>query len=200
VHRLLLTLALIPAVMSAQTTGVPDPLDALVKDSPFAPVAGAARSANGGQTGPIEFRSVVFENGEYAFSLYDQGSQQSAWVKIGETGLPFVVRSYDRERDIVTIEHQGQSLVLELQPGRMTDQQPGASGPPMPVPGNSGPGNVPPLPTPGQMNSSQGPQPASPANAVPPPGFTNEMESQRLQALADEIRRRRQSPLRPSPK
>jgi hypothetical protein len=198
VYRLLFLFTLVSAAIFAEEAAAPDPLDALVKDSPFAPVAGATRAGASGQTGPIEFRSVVFEDGEYAFSLYDQGSQQSAWLRIGETGLPFIVRSYDQERDIVTVEHQGRSLTLELQPGRMSDQ-PSPGTPPAPLPGPAQAGSGPPLPSAAEA-SGQG---SMSIPAQPAPGGSNagpNQESQRLQALADEIRRRRQSPLQSGPK
>ncbi len=182
--RTLAALALAPAILPAQAAVATDPLDALVADSPFAAVAGGARAATG-ETGALEFRGVVFENGQYAFSLYDRGTQQSAWVNIGQTNLPFVARSFDQEHDRLTVEHQGRTLVLELQQGRMSDQ-----GQQQPMAG------PPPLPTPDQA-AQAGSGPRSPEMQPPRPAM-NQAESQRLQELADEIRRRRRSPIQPT--
>jgi hypothetical protein len=182
-----------PAPTRADATS--DPLDALVADSPFGAPAGGNRGGPAGATGPLELRSIVFVDGAYQFSIFDQGTGKAEWVKIGETGLPFVARSFDRERDALTVEHRGRTLVLALQPAKMGTVAGGApSAPPSPLPGANRngpaqPNNVnaaAPNGPPGGSGNNAGPR------ATPPPASsTSAAEAQRLQNLADEIRRRR---------
>jgi hypothetical protein len=180
------------AAPSAPST---DPLDALVADSPFGATSGGNRSGTPGAAGPLELRSIVFVDGAYQFSIFDQGTGKSEWVKIGETGFPFVARSFNRERDALTVEHQGRTIVLPLQPAKMAAAgnavPPGPS--PLPAPNRNG-GTA---PAPSNANPGPNGQNGVPnnANAAPPPAAANSNtssgEAQRLQNLADEIRRRR---------
>ncbi len=189
----LVLLVLLP-VVAAQTTLPADPLDALVADSPFLPGAGGRGAAAGGATGPLELRGIVFEDGAYVFSIYDQASKEAVWVRLDERGQPFVARSFNRERDSLTVEHHGRTVVLSLQPARMAGAQAGAPLPPAPLPGaveSAGPNNQ---NTPGNpaQPPAQGPNAIAGAPTVPPSGSTpTATEAQRLQNLADEIRRRR---------
>jgi hypothetical protein len=192
---LLATFALLPAAF-AQTAPGPaaaprtDPLDALVADSPFMSPGGAGRAGVAASAGPLELRSVVFVDGAYQFSIFDQGSGESEWVRIGERGHPFVARSFNRERDTLTVEHQGRTIELALQPAKMASAGGAPAQSPTPLPG---PGNA------GNRRNNQGPGPVpapglTPAGNAPPmpaPGATNAAEAQRLQNLADELRRRR---------
>lgn len=197
----LLPLALLPLAALAQpapaTTPAPaDPLDALAADSPFLPGTGAGRAA-AASTGPLEMRSIVFVDGSYRFSIFDQGTGQSNWVGIEEKGYPFVVRSFNRERDELTVEHQGRSVVLGLQPARMASAAVAGPASPAPLPGQNqgqglGPGD-PNNPT-NRRNQAQqnaGPGPAGGQAGQPASSAPNAAEAQRLQNLADEIRRRR---------
>jgi hypothetical protein len=175
---------------AAPATTPPDPLDALVADSPFGAPAGGGRAATPGAAGPLELRSVVFVDGAYQFSVFDQGTGKADWVKIGERGFPFVVRSFNQEHDSLTVEHQGRTVVLALQPARTA------------VAANTPPSSPPPLPGAARNNAGQpqGGQASGSGNAAnpnagpaPPAGSANAnaSEAQRLQNLADEIRRRR---------
>lgn len=186
----LLSLALLPLVVLAQPVPptVPpatraDPLDTLATDSPFLPGTGSGKAA-ATSTGPLEMRSVVFVDGAYRFSIYDQGTGESDWVGIGEKGFPFVVRSFNKERDELTVEHQGRSVVLGLQPARIASaaNQPNPPGP-VPLPTQGNPSN----PTNRRNQSVPGGGPGNPPAANMP----SSAEAQRLQNLADEIRRRR---------
>lgn len=178
---------LVAAPLAAQVAVPDDPLEALVRDSPFLPPAGMTRTAAAGEGGPLEFRSVVFERGQFSFSIYDQAARESKWVTFGQQDLPFVVRSYDQEQDILTVDHQGRSLALKLQPAHTAGQLPsGAATTPPPLPsaeeaarrGEAGPANPP---------------------SVPPASQTlDPAQSRRLEQMADEIRRRRQQPVQPS--
>lgn len=170
-----------PAAPPAVTPPAADPLDALVADSPFQSATGG-RSGAAVATGPLELRSIVLVDGAYQFSVFDQGTGEASWIKIDERGHPFVARSFDRERDSLTVEHQGRTLVLALQPARMASGPAMAAAPPPPLPGGDNQGNRRNAPA---ANAGPGGPPASSA--------TNPAEAQRLQNLADEIRRRRGS-------
>lgn len=188
---LLLPVALMAQPAAPTTTTAPttpaDPLDALAADSPFLPANGSPRGATATSTGPLELRSIVFVDGAYRFSIYDQGTQKAEWVAIGEKGYPFIARSFNRERDTLSVEHQGRAFTLALQPARMaaSGTAPAPSPTPLPGPGQPGPNNP----------ASRKPQaaPATGPGGVPLPAANapNAAEAQRLQNLADEIRRRR---------
>jgi hypothetical protein len=188
----LVALALLPAMMAqtkqgAETAPRADPLDGLAADSPFLPAAGGRRSA-ATATGPLELRSVVFMDGAYQFSIFDQGAGRAEWVRIGERGHPFVARSFNRERDELTVEHQGRTVVVTLQMAKMASGVPAQAQTQAPLPGPGDGGNR----RPAQPQGQPGPgAPAAVDPAATPPGATNSAEAQRLQNLADEIRRRR---------
>ncbi|MDB6165767.1 MAG: hypothetical protein JWQ83_907 [Lacunisphaera sp.] len=188
---LLLSVAL-PLLAADPPPAAPDLLDGLVHDSPFLTPAGG-RAVASGEAGPFELRSIVFEGGGYSFSVYDPSTKESAWVKLKETGFPFVARSFDREHDTLVVDYQGRSLALPL---AATKTMAAAPAPPPPSP--------PALPTqpgaPAQNAARNGappnvPQPGGPQNpsagAFPGPTNISPAEAQRLQNIADEIRRRR---------
>lgn len=172
-------------IASAQVEMADDPLAALVRDSPFLPITGAVRPSAPGEGGPLEFRSVVFETGKFFFSIYDQSARESNWVTFGETDMPFVVRSYDQEEDILTVDYQGRSLALKLQPAHTAGQVTDGSAPA-------------PLPSAGEATGPDVIRPTHPAPAQAP--ALDADQSQRLQEMADEIRRRRQQPAQPTNK
>ncbi len=189
-------------VSPAETPAAADPLDALVADSPFGAPAGGGRNVTPGATGPLELRGIVLVDDAYQFSIYDQSSGKADWVKIGERGFPFVARSFNQERDALTVDHQGRTLVLALQAaktGTAGGNAPPASPSPLPGPARNGggpasggpAGNNPGNPSggPGNSNANAGAGPAPPPSTANPNGS----EAQRLQNLADEIRRRRGS-------
>lgn len=170
--RILSGLLLSGTVASAQLR--PDLLTSLVRDSPFLPGAGGDRPAEGGSA-QFEFRGVVAEAGGYLFSVYDQGRREAGWVRLNEPGQPFVARHYDAAKDTLTIEHAGQAQTLAL---KRAPVQPLAAAPPAQA-------SPPPLPTTGTAT------PPAAGNASSPANVTNAQEAQRLQNIADEIRRRR---------
>ena len=165
-----------PAVPAPAAT---DPLESLVKDSPFLPVSAGGAAA--GQNGPLELRGVIVERGSYSFSLYDLSSKESYWVGLNETGFPFVVRSYDPISDTVTVEQQGRVLSLTLAAARTMPASPAMAS--QPGPNGQGPTATQPpgTPTNGATQFAVGVVPSS----VTPD------EAQRLQRIAEEIRRRR---------
>lgn len=182
-------LVALPLLAAEQPRAAPDLLDGLVRDSPFVTPAGG-RAAASGESGPFELRSVVFEGGAYSFSIYDPSTKESAWVKLKEAGFPFVARSFDREHDTLVVDFQGRSLALALQPTKTTAlAQSQAPVSPSPLPTQPGAAQ-----NPAARNGPQPgtPAPNSPTNGGPPvPNAMSPAEAQRLQNIADEIRRRR---------
>ncbi len=172
-----LLLGFVAAALFGQNQPPGDPLDTLVRDSPFLPPAGGIRAASAGESGPLELRGVVFERGAYSFSVYDQTTREAVWVRLGESGHPFVARSFDQEGDALTVEHRGRSVVLVLEPAKTMTGDPGAAPPP-------------PLPTAAEAAPPGANQPTPAANP-PPAAAVNPAEAQRLQNVADEVRRRR---------
>jgi hypothetical protein len=170
--RILLGVLLSGASAVAQLR--PGLLESLVQDSPFRPGQGGALPADGGPA-QFEFRGVVAEGGGYSFSVYDSGRREAGWVRLDEPGRSFVARHYDPAKDTLTIEHNGQALTLGL---KRATVQPLAQALPAPA-------APPPLPTTGPA------PPAAGSPAPPPTNVTNAQEAQRLQNIADEIRRRR---------
>lgn len=179
----LLSLALsFPALAAPAANPATDPLNALMTDSPFLPAGGSGGPT--AQAGALELRSVVAERGNFVFSLYDAGTKESFWSRLNEPGLPFVVRSYDRSNDTITVEQQGRTLSLTLAAARTVPVLAAPTQPPAAVAG------VP-------LNQNPG-APGAPAAANPgenPPrnnlAILPAEEAQRLQRIADEIRRRR---------
>lgn len=168
--RIWTLLALLPVVALAQPR--PVSLAPLVRDSPFLPRGGAVAA----DTGPaqLEFRGVVFEDGGYSFSVYDQSRRIASWLRLDEPGQPLVVRKFDEVKETLTVEHHGLMLTLPL---RRAKVQALAAGAPPPLPTTLPP-----------QNNGTSPPPAAAAPAV-----NNAAEAQRLQNIADEIRRRRGS-------
>lgn len=177
-----------PPANPAAPAAPADPLDALAADSPFMPGTGARGVANA-STGPLELRGIVFVDGAYRFSVFDQGTGESNWIGLDEREQPYVARSFNRERDTLTVEHQGRTIVLTLQPARMASSGTSMPNSPSPLPGQGqGPGD----PTNRRNNQPSGAVSGGPVPTnVPAAGAPNPAEAQRLQNLADEIRRRR---------
>lgn len=167
--RFLLGVLLSGVTASAQLR--PGLLESLVQDSPFRPGQGGVSAAEGG-SGPFEFRGVVAERDGYLFSVFDPGRREAGWIRLGEPAGAFVARHYDPAADTLTIEHNGRAQTLTL---RRAPVQPLAAMP-------TAQASPPPLPTTGAA------QP--PAGGIAP-STTNAQEAQRLQNIADEIRRRR---------
>jgi hypothetical protein len=126
------------------------------------------------------------DRGEYYFSLYDLNSKESFWVGLNEKGFPVLVRSYDRNTETVTVEQQGRTLSLTLATARTMAATPAAQ---LQAAGPGGPAGSP-VGTP----ASGGPT-VQPSNGQPQfgpvPSTVTPDEAQRLQRIADEIRRRR---------
>jgi hypothetical protein len=156
-------LAVVSACVAAGWTGV---LRAdLAQSSPFLPANSAAAGAQSGPAGPIELRGIMSTPQGAAYCIYDTAKKTSAWVGMNEGGNDFVVKSADPASDSVMVDYQGRSLRLVLRTAKVASA--GAGGPSV--------------------------APAAPAG-VPPAVVLNPTpadEQRRLEAVAQEVRRRR---------
>ncbi len=165
-------LALLTIPVLAQPTPAAAPaasLQNLVANSPFGPLASGP--AGGPPTAtPLEFRGTFVDGNERFFSILDAGSRRAEWVGLNESGRPFVVKSFDPDKESIAVEFQGRVLDLKLRDARIV-AAPMAAAPAAPNPGQPQP--------PGQ------PTPGAPTVSV------STTEAQRLAQVAEEIRRRR---------
>ncbi len=142
-------------------------LDSLLANSPFGSVKTGQPVDSGNQ--PLEFRGISEENGQQFFSVLDTTTKRSRWISVNDSSGDLVVKNYNAEANTLTVEQNGHALTLTLKSGpRVAQNIP----PPMPQgmpPGNNG------LPGQTMTNSMVGKGP----------------EAQRLQMIAEEIRRRR---------
>ena len=160
-----ITAALILAQVSTALTGA----EPIVTRSPFLPPASATDSAPTADA-TLELRGIMAVGDSYMFSIYDATHKNSAWLRLNETGQPYVVKSHDEARDSVTVEHQGRTLTLALRTAKVASAPVNVPQPAQPAPGPNGPQ---PIGGPVVLN----PSPAD--------------EQRRLEAIAAEVNRRR---------
>jgi hypothetical protein len=137
----------------------------LAPSSPFLPLNAAGAGAQSGPSGPVELRGIMSSSGGMAFCIYDTAKKASAWVGLNEAGNDFVVKSADPGSESVTVDYQGRSLRLVLRTAKVASAGPGGGA---------------------------GAQPAVPGAS--PPVVLNPTpadEQKRLDAVAQEVRRRR---------
>jgi len=136
-------------------------------DSPFLPLSGPTGAAAGqaADGSSYELRGIMTSGGVTKYCIYDATKKTSVWVGVNEHGAPFLIRAADPVHDTVTLEAGGQPMTLALHAAKVVSVAFGGSlaGPP---PGGS----------------------FGPVVLKPTP----EDEQRRLQAIADEVRRRRQ--------
>jgi hypothetical protein len=137
----------------------------LAQTSPFLPASAVDMAAQGGPGGPVELRGVMSTSAGTEYCIYDSVKKSSAWVGVNEAGNTFVVKSADPSGDNVTVEYQGRTLKLALRTAKIGSAGPGMAGPP---------GSPPSITQSVVLN----PTPAD--------------EQRRLDAVAAEVRRRRQ--------
>lgn len=139
----------------------------LAPASPFMPPnSGAAAAGAAGAAGPIELRGLMPTADGVAYCIYDTAKKKSVWVGLNETGHDFVVRSSEAGSDSVKVDYQGKSLRLTLKAPKVASAGPAGAPAPPGLPG-----------------------------AVAAPGGPNQNpgdEQRRLDAVAQEVRRRRQ--------
>jgi hypothetical protein len=143
---------------------------AISTDSPFIPKNGQAVAAPAENT-PIELRGVMTAPDGVHFAIYEPATQKGNWVKLGEAGSTYVVRSYDEANTSVAVEYQGRLQTLTLKEAKFDGT---AAVVPMAV----------------QQPNMPGPQvrPAAGAPAIAPNPAD---EAARLQQVANEVKRRR---------
>jgi len=137
----------------------------LAPSSPFLPPNSAAAGAQAGPAGPVELRGIMSTPQGAAYCIYDTARKTSAWVRLNEGGNDFVVKSADPGSDSVTVDFQGRSLRLVLRTAKVASAGKG---------GNGGP-------------AAASPAVASSVVLNPTPAD----EQKRLEAVAQEVRRRR---------
>jgi hypothetical protein len=140
--------------------------------SPFLPVSGPGAAAGQAPDGTsYELRGIMSAGNGLRFCIFDPVKKTSAWVALNESGNAFVVTAADPAHDAVTLEAGGQRLTITLREAKVVSL----------------------------TNNMQ---------AAPPPGMpigrvvlrpTPEDEQRRLQAIAEEVRRRREMRERAQP-
>lgn len=152
---------LLPAGAGAADS--PD-LNSLLDNSPFgSAVSGVAQVK---AENPVEFRGVFAQGGEYFFNVYLAAQSRAEWLGLDETfGESLKVKHYDAINQQLTIELDGKSLTLAL----ASAKRPAATAP---------------AATNRALPAAKGPD----TSAEPAPSVSDQ---ERLNKIADEIRRRR---------
>ncbi len=134
----------------------------LAPSSPFLPANAVAGGASGAPAGPVELRGIMGIPGGYAYCIYDTTKKTSAWVGLNERGNDFVVKAADPAKESVTVDFQGRSLQLVLRTSKVAS-----------------------------AGAAPGPSAASAvaSSVVVNPSMAD--EQRRLDAVAQEVRRRR---------
>jgi hypothetical protein len=134
----------------------------LTPDSPFAPPSsGGADAGATPANSPLELHGILDMPDGYKFNLCDQAGHVNVWIGLNAPGQPFVVRSQDVAHNRVTVEYQGRELTLSLARAKVASMAMPPQGMPMP------------MPQPGAVSISP------------------QEERERLERIAEEIRRRR---------
>jgi hypothetical protein len=142
----------------------------LAPASPFLPAgAAAAAAAKAGPSGPIELRGVMASADGASYCIYDTAKKKDFWVGLNEAGHDFVVKSADPASDSVMVDYQGRSMHLDLHTSKVE-----SSGPATAV--TAGP---------------RGGPPGNPLSSTVVVNPTPADEQRRLEAVAQEVRRRR---------
>jgi hypothetical protein len=136
----------------------------LAPASPFLP-ANSPAAAGAAAVNAIELRGVMPTPNGYAYCIYDTAKKKSVWVGLNETGHDFVVRSSDTGSDSVKVDYQGHSMSLTLKVAKVASAGAANAEPPVAR-------GVP--------------------NAPGAPNLNPCDEQRRLDAVAQEVRRRRQ--------
>lgn len=171
-------------------------------ESPFAP-RGASAMGVASNT-PIELRGMTSDDkGGMRFAIYDPVKKEGAWVSVDEPGQSFVVRSYDAATNRIVVDYQGKPQTLVLAEPKFgagkTIGAPITLGAPgsQPAMAASGrftytPGTAAGVQNRGNRGGNQPQvegQPAQPQAQAQP----SASETQRLEAIREEVRRRREA-------
>lgn len=139
--------------------------------SPFLPPANApGGSAAVTQGAPIELRGIMSTPEGMLFSIYDPAKKSAVWLGLNESGRNYVVRQHQliNGADQVTVEYGGSNLTLSLKAAKIL------SGPAVTF-------------QPTGPNSQQNPAVTQSVVLNPTPAD----QAARLQAVAEEVQRRR---------
>jgi hypothetical protein len=140
----------------------------LTASSPFLPPSGGVDTSATPANSPLELHGILSTPDGYKFNLCAPTGHVNVWIGLNAAGQPFVVRSHDVAHNRVTVEYQGRELTLSLPQPKIT-----AMATPMAMQQPQYMGQ-PPM-QPGAINVT-----ANPVN-----------DRQRLEHIAEEIRRRR---------
>jgi hypothetical protein len=140
----------------------------LTQSSPFLAPNTPAGAHAGGPQEPVELRGVMPTSLGVFYLIYDTARKTSAWVGLNEAGHEFVVKAVDPGGESVTVSFQGRTMRLALRAAKVASA--GSFG----GTAQAGPAGNPAIAAPVVLN----PTPAD--------------EQKRLDAVAAEVRRRRQ--------
>lgn len=145
----------------------------LTANSPFLPPPSAANASSATQNAALEFRAVMQTEKGVEYRLYDPAKKLGVWAKVNERNPEFgaTVKQYDPNREMLTLEHEGRTLNLELRKAKIVSSGSVAQVMPTPMP----------MPAPANAVAAQ------PAQPNPTPAE----EQKRLEAVAAEVARRR---------
>ena len=110
-----MNLSTLPRLALLLLAGLPGALSAadwqsLLGNSPF----GSTVAASTGETGDLEFRGVVQEEGIYFVNLYNPATKTAQWIAVSGTAPGLEVKSYDAISDKVQIMQAGRALTLPM--------------------------------------------------------------------------------------
>lgn len=114
-----------------------------------------------GPAGPIELRGIMASGDGTQYCIYDTAKKKSTWVGLNENGHDFMVKTAEANTDKVSVEYQGRILQLELHAAKVASS--------------------------GNGSAAAASAVAGPVQAAPSPAE----EQRRLDAVAQEVRRRR---------
>lgn len=134
----------------------------LSTDSPFVPAgSGEAPPPAAASANGLEFVGVIRGNDGVRFAVYDPSKQMGQWLMLEQNIGGLIARGYDEERRVLTVDIQGQVQSLALKEPKFDSTISMNNRPP-------GPQVMPALPVPSAAD-----------------------EAARLQAVAEEVKRRR---------
>lgn len=168
--RLRLLLVMIASSLSTPLASMgAGQLDSLLNSTLF----GSAKSGQPADAGnqPLEFRGVSEIDGQQLFSIYDTATKRSSLLTLNDTSNDVVIKSYDADTHAVNLMQNGKALSLTLKSGPRIAQNMTPPPPGMPAGAPNLPGMA------GQQ--------------IPANGIGKGPEAQRMQQIAEEIRRRR---------
>ena len=158
------------AADSAASTSAKMDLSGLVNNSPFGTLKSGGPGSNGANE-PFEFRSVMEENNNKYFSIYETATRRSNWVELNDPLNGFSIKSYDAGKQTITVDYQGKAMTLAIKQAPAVAQVYQAPSPQV--------GPVPVMQNPGNPSVQAGPV------------MQTAIDQQRIQQIQEEIRRRR---------